>query len=316
MSGWNTLVQAETLADRARAPGPGDRRLPLHARSARGAGEERLPAGASAGRGVRAPGSRPVRHDARPGRRPPSLAGRRDLHREARRMGHHAATPGRRLRRRRRRACRALLVPDARARAREGRRARRRLGALDGARACRSTRTSSAADRHDATRPSSTRRACSMPSRCRRSLDAGDLLIDARARRPLPRRERNDRPRCRPRAGRAQSSLRDKPRSTAASSRRRSWPTNSARCCDGAPPEQVIVMCGSGVTACHHLLAMERAGLRGASLFTGSWSGWIADPARPVATGDAEPVAAGRRRRLIICRGALSPAAAVQLVIA
>jgi thiosulfate/3-mercaptopyruvate sulfurtransferase len=43
-------------------------------------------------------------------------------------------------------------------------------------------------------------------------------------------------------------------------------------------------MCGSGVTACHHLLAMERAGLRGAKLFTGSWSGWISDPKRPVAS--------------------------------
>jgi thiosulfate/3-mercaptopyruvate sulfurtransferase len=48
-------------------------------------------------------------------------------------------------------------------------------------------------------------------------------------------------------------------------------------------PGQVMVMCGSGVTARHHLLAMERAGLRGAKLFTGSWSGWISDPARPVA---------------------------------
>ena len=52
-------------------------------------------------------------------------------------------------------------------------------------------------------------------------------------------------------------------------------------------PDQTIVMCGSGVTACHHLLAMERAGLGGAKLFTGSWSGWIADPSRPIATGDA-----------------------------
>jgi len=50
-------------------------------------------------------------------------------------------------------------------------------------------------------------------------------------------------------------------------------------------PDDAMVMCGSGVTACHHLLAMERAGLRGAKLFTGSWSGWISDPARPVATG-------------------------------
>ena len=47
----------------------------------------------------------------------------------------------------------------------------------------------------------------------------------------------------------------------------------------------VVVMCGSGVTACHHLLAMEHAGRRGARLFTGSWSGWIEDPQRPVATG-------------------------------
>ncbi|WP_166208013.1 sulfurtransferase [Cognatiluteimonas telluris] len=54
---------------------------------------------------------------------------------------------------------------------------------------------------------------------------------------------------------------------------------------DGHAPEDVMVMCGSGVTACHHLLAMERAGITGAKLFTGSWSGWISDPDRPVATG-------------------------------
>lgn len=53
-------------------------------------------------------------------------------------------------------------------------------------------------------------------------------------------------------------------------------------------PDEVVVMCGSGVTACHHLLAMAHAGLHGAKLYTGSWSGWISDvPARPVATGDA-----------------------------
>lgn len=48
---------------------------------------------------------------------------------------------------------------------------------------------------------------------------------------------------------------------------------------------ELVAMCGSGVTACHHLLALEHAGLPGASLFTGSWSGWISDPSRPVATG-------------------------------
>lgn len=50
-------------------------------------------------------------------------------------------------------------------------------------------------------------------------------------------------------------------------------------------PETVVAMCGSGVTACHHLLAMAHAGLPGAKLFTGSWSGWIEDPERPVAMG-------------------------------
>ena len=50
-------------------------------------------------------------------------------------------------------------------------------------------------------------------------------------------------------------------------------------------PDQVVMMCGSGVTACHNLLAMERAGLKGAILYTGSWSGWISDPSRPIAVG-------------------------------
>ena len=51
------------------------------------------------------------------------------------------------------------------------------------------------------------------------------------------------------------------------------------------PPARMIASCGSGVTACHHLLALEHAGLHGARLFTGSWSGWIEDDARPIATG-------------------------------
>lgn len=46
-----------------------------------------------------------------------------------------------------------------------------------------------------------------------------------------------------------------------------------------------IMQCGSGVTACHNLLALEVAGLRGAALYPGSWSEWCANPARPVATG-------------------------------
>jgi len=53
------------------------------------------------------------------------------------------------------------------------------------------------------------------------------------------------------------------------------------------PPERTIAMCGSGVTACHLLLAMEHAGLGGALLYPGSWSEWSRDPARPVARGPA-----------------------------
>jgi thiosulfate/3-mercaptopyruvate sulfurtransferase len=55
----------------------------------------------------------------------------------------------------------------------------------------------------------------------------------------------------------------------------------AALCC--MRPEQAVCMCGSGVTACHNLLAMEIAGLKGARLYAGSWSEWIRDPARPVA---------------------------------
>ncbi|MGO9424834.1 MAG: sulfurtransferase [Steroidobacteraceae bacterium] len=53
----------------------------------------------------------------------------------------------------------------------------------------------------------------------------------------------------------------------------------------GVDPQDAIAMCGSGVTACHHLLAMEMAGLHGAKLYAGSWSEWIRDPERPVARG-------------------------------
>ena len=48
-----------------------------------------------------------------------------------------------------------------------------------------------------------------------------------------------------------------------------------------------IMQCGSGVSACHNLLALEVAGMPGAKLYPGSWSEWCADPARPVATGAA-----------------------------
>lgn len=62
---------------------------------------------------------------------------------------------------------------------------------------------------------------------------------------------------------------------------RRRWDTMLG----SLPPTAVIAMCGSGVTACHNLLALEHAGLPGGRLYAGSWSEWIRDPDRPVAVG-------------------------------
>ena len=50
-------------------------------------------------------------------------------------------------------------------------------------------------------------------------------------------------------------------------------------------PRDVVHMCGSGVTACHNLLAMEHAGLFGSRLYAPSWSGWISERGNPVANG-------------------------------
>jgi thiosulfate/3-mercaptopyruvate sulfurtransferase len=60
---------------------------------------------------------------------------------------------------------------------------------------------------------------------------------------------------------------------------------NFARVLGGKDPTQVIAYCGSGVTACHNLLAMAHAGLHGARLYPGSWSEWSSDPSRPIEKG-------------------------------
>ena len=51
---------------------------------------------------------------------------------------------------------------------------------------------------------------------------------------------------------------------------------------DDTPADHVVAYCGSGVSACHNLLALEHAGLLGAKLYPGSWSEWSSDPNRPV----------------------------------
>lgn len=56
------------------------------------------------------------------------------------------------------------------------------------------------------------------------------------------------------------------------------------------PPDRIVCYCGSGVSACHDLLAMEHAGLKGAKLYAGSWSEWSSDPAKPIeTTGPSAP---------------------------
>ena len=58
------------------------------------------------------------------------------------------------------------------------------------------------------------------------------------------------------------------------------------RTLDGVPAEETVFYCGSGVSACHNLLALAHAGLPVAKLYVGSWSEWSSEPDRPVATGE------------------------------
>jgi thiosulfate/3-mercaptopyruvate sulfurtransferase len=63
---------------------------------------------------------------------------------------------------------------------------------------------------------------------------------------------------------------------------RREWRQTAA----GTEPDRMVCYCGSGVTACHNLLALEHAGVKGARLYPGSWSEWSNDPSRPMVRAD------------------------------
>lgn len=120
----------------------------------------------------------------------------------------------------------------------------------------------------------------------RAHLDAGGLLLDARA----PERFRGDVEPIDRVAGHVPGAV-NRPYADNVAADGRLHPPERLRAeflqaMDGRGPDRVAVMCGSGVTACHHLLAMAHAGLPGAKLYTGSWSGWIEDPSRPV---EADP---------------------------
>ena len=114
---------------------------------------------------------------------------------------------------------------------------------------------------------------------------AGVRLIDARS----PDRFRGDNETIDPVAGRIpgavnrffKDNLRADGRFESADRLRAAFESLAA----GVPPAAVVNQCGSGITACHNLLAMEVAGLHGARLYPGSWSEWCSDPRRPVCKG-------------------------------
>lgn len=120
----------------------------------------------------------------------------------------------------------------------------------------------------------------------RRELDADEaLLIDARA----ARRYRGESEPIDPVAGHVPGA-RNHPFAGNVDADQRWRPAAELRgefeqLSEGRDPASVVHMCGSGVTACHNLLAMEHAGLHGSRLYAPSWSGWASDPDNPVATG-------------------------------
>jgi thiosulfate/3-mercaptopyruvate sulfurtransferase len=122
-------------------------------------------------------------------------------------------------------------------------------------------------------------------SEIRDALAAGDLLVDARA---APR-YRGEQESIDPKAGHVPGAY-NRPFAANVTPAGRFRPpaelhAELTELLGGRGPQRLIAMCGSGVTACHLLLAMDVAGLPGGRLYAGSWSEWIRDAARPIKTG-------------------------------
>jgi thiosulfate/3-mercaptopyruvate sulfurtransferase len=118
-----------------------------------------------------------------------------------------------------------------------------------------------------------------------RAQSAGDLLVDARG---APR-YRGEQETIDPKAGHVPGAL-NRPFAENVTKAGRFRPPAELKAeltelLGGRRPDQLIAMCGSGVTACHLLLAMDVAGLPGGRLYAGSWSEWIRDPSRPIRVG-------------------------------
>jgi thiosulfate/3-mercaptopyruvate sulfurtransferase len=114
----------------------------------------------------------------------------------------------------------------------------------------------------------------------------GVVLIDARA----PERFRGEEEPIDPVAGHIPGAL-NRPWQTNLDASGRFLPAIALRqqfeaLLGASPASSAVAYCGSGVTACHNLLAMAHAGLLGARLYPGSWSEWSSSASRPVATGD------------------------------
>ena len=197
------------------------------------------------------------------------------------RLGTDAGDPGRRLRRRQRGVRRASVVAAALGRARSSRGARRRIQGVDRRRAADHDRDSTT-PRRQLRRASAIATCGSTRGEVAERVQRDDWrLLDARA----PERFAGQVEPIDPVAGHVPGARNHPFASNLGSDARfrrcRSCGSRFAQSQAGVADDHTIVMCGSGVTACNLLLAMEAAGKRGARLYAGSWSEWIRDPSRP-----------------------------------